>query len=467
MVTRESTFRPLTHVAQDGRAIAALAVPLILTHLAHVAVTTTDIVMLGFLGAREVATGGLAIAIFNQFRTMGTGLVTGTSNLVAAANSRGDEEQIRKLVRASLTLSTLAAVAFAILLLLIEQPLLWLGQDPEIAAQTAQWLAITAPAMLPCLWFQSLRHFTVGMKKPGPLLAITLISVALTAALNYALIFGRFGLPRLGLLGVACSTSIVMLLTCAMFLAVVVRQPSLTRLLSLTVWRIDKEALRSTWNMGVPIAATYGLEAGFFSVITLMVGALGSDALAAQTIVNQAVYIVFMISAGISHASSINISDAYARADYARSRRFGHVGTLMGIACMAIIAVIYWAAPKQVISLFLDPGAELNESAFMLAVNLLAIAAVLQFFDCAQNVGAGILRGIGDVRSPLRFSIVGYWFVGLPCAYAAGILFDTGIYGIWLGLMVGLATTAVLQWRVFERRLLGLLRKTEVANACG
>jgi MATE family multidrug resistance protein len=152
----------------DAVHIGALAGPLVLTQLAQVALTTTDIMMMGMLGAREVAAGGLALTLFNQLRTMGTGLVTGTGNLIAFANGQNDPVQIRRLVRASFALTTLAALVFALLMLVIENPLVWLGQEESIARQTALYLAAATPGMLPCLWFQALRQYTVGLRKPGP-----------------------------------------------------------------------------------------------------------------------------------------------------------------------------------------------------------------------------------------------------------------------------------------------------------
>jgi multidrug resistance protein, MATE family len=437
----------------DAAHIGVLAAPLILTQLAQVALTTTDIVMMGMLGAREVAAGGLALTLFNQLRTMGTGLVTGTGNLVAFANGQNDPAQIRRLVRASFALTTLAALAFALLLLVIEQPLVWLGQDPSIARQAALYLAAAAPGMLPCLWFQALRQYTVGLRKPGPLLAITIVSITLNAALDYALMFGRFGLPKLGLVGIALATSSVYLLSFLMFLGVVLGRRELAAHLSLAVWRTDLAALSRTWKMGLPIAATYGSEAAFFTVVTLVIGSLGAGALAAQTIVNQVIYIVFMVSVGLSHASSISISHACAQHDYRGARRLGYTGLGLGVGVMLLVALPYLAIPSEVIRPFLDARTAANADVLRLAAGLLTIAALLQIFDCSQNIGVGILRGLGDVRSSFRISLVGYWLIGLPIAYLAGIVLGYGIYGIWVGLAAGLAATASLLLRTFETRL--------------
>lgn len=450
---------------RDIRHIGALAAPLILTQLAQVALTTTDIAMMGMLGPTEIAAGGIALAIFNQLRTMGTGLVTGTGNLVSFASGGGDHARIMRLVRASFALSTLAALVFALAMPFVATPLAWLGQQPQIARQAALYLAAAAPGMLPCLWFQSLRQYTVGLRKPGPLLAITLVSIVVNAVLDYALMFGRFGLPALGLTGIACATSCVYLLSFAALLAVVKRRPELAEHLSLAAWRADAQALAQTWKMGLPIAATYGSEAAFFTVLTLVIGTLGTDALAAQTIVNQVIYIVFMISVGLSQASSIGISRACAQRDYRGARRLGYTGLALGVAAMTCAALPYLAAPAQVLAPFLGHGAASNADVLHLATGLLTIAALLQIFDCSQNIGVGILRGLGDVKSSFRISIIGYWMVGLPIAWSAGLRLGYGIYGVWIGLAAGLAVTAAMLLRMFEWRLSALTRHASGGNS--
>jgi MATE family multidrug resistance protein len=296
------------------------------------------------------------------------------------------------------------------------------------------------------------------------LLTITIVSIVVNAALDYALMFGRFGFPALGLTGIACATSGVYLLSFIAMLAVVRRRPELAEHLSLAAWRADAQALARTLKMGLPIAATYGSEAAFFTVLTLVIGTLGTDALAAQTIVNQVIYIVFMISVGLSHASSISISHACAQHDYRGARRLGYTGLMLGVGAMLIVALPYLAAPAHVLAPFLDHGSASNTSVVRLATGLLAIAALLQIFDCSQNIGVGILRGLGDVKSSFRISIVGYWMIGLPVAWSAGLMLGYGIYGIWVGLAIGLAATATMLLRQFERRLGALTRRAGGRN---
>nr|WP_174505337.1 MATE family efflux transporter [Acinetobacter sp. Marseille-Q1620] len=445
---------------KDIYPIIWLALPLILTNFAYVALTTIDILVLGSLGVKEIAAGGLAIALFNQLRTTGTGLVTGVSNLVAEANIRQDRQEIQSLLVSGLFWATLSSLVFCIIIFLLKKPLLWLGQDAEIVSLTVHFLIVMAPGMFPCLWFQTLRHFTVGLKYPGPLLAITIISIFLTLFFNFAFVFGKFGFPALGFLGVALTTSIVFFLSFLMFLIVVLKNRVLSEYFIFEKIKFDVNAIRSVWKLGLPIAGTYASEAGFFSVLTLLIGTLGINALAAQTVINQIIYIVFMISAGISHASSILISEAYSVKDYVRAKRLGYTGLSIGCICMFFIAIPYLLIPEQIIQIFSSSDKSSDTGFFTIMVTGLAIASLLQVFDSMQNIGNGILRGIGDTVSPFKLSIIGYWLVGLPAAYILGKVLPFNIYGVWYGLMIGLAFTSLLLIYAFNKRLKSLSVQT-------
>lgn len=466
MVDPSQATQPLQHGwSADMRAMLVLALPLILTNFAHVALTTIDVIVLGTLGAQELAAGGLAIVLFNQLRTMGTGLVTSVSNLVAEAHARGHQERIRALLVAGFFWASLSGLVFMTLLLLLERPLIWIGQEHAVASMAFQYLLLASPGLLPCLWFQALRHFTTGLKCPGPLLAITLISIALTASLNYIVVYGHFGSPAFGFTGVALTTTLVFFLSFLMFLGVVIKNRTLAPYFIVSQLRWSKEAARDVWKLGLPIAGTYASEAGFFSVLTLLIGTLGIEALAAQTVLNQIIYIVFMVSAGISHAASIYISEACGLADYGRARRLGFIGLALGVAAMLIVAVPYALIPEQIVALFISSNHSDNAAAVALAASGLLIAIVMQIFDASQNIGNGILRGTGDTAGPFRISLLGYWMIGLPCAYLLGVIAAYGVYGIWIGQTIGLAATAILLLVSFRQRIARLYQQAASASA--
>lgn len=462
------TLMPTT-LLRDSRALATLAVPLVLTQLAQVALTTTDTVMMGLLGTRELAAGGLAIVIFNQLRTMGVGLVTSVGNQIAAAAARAENatevaqgkarEDVRGIVRASLAVATLAGVAGAVLMILIGRCLGLLGQDAAVVDSARTMLFALAPGLLPCLWFQAIRQFTVGMRRPQALLQITVASIAVNAGLNWVLIHGTWGLPKLGLTGIGVATSTVYLLS---FLALYVsarRDAELAPLLSLNIAKADPATVGRLVGLGVPIAATYGSEAGFFSLTALMAGSFGPAALAAHTAVNQLVYIVFQVAVGLSHAASINVSRELALGRVDDARRIKNTALACAAAVMTVVGVVYVTLPGLVLAPFLDSG---SDRALDIATHLLMVTAFLQFFDCAQNIGVGLLRGLDDTKSGFRITLIGYWAVGLPAAWLGAYPLGLDTVGIWLGLLTGLATTAVLLLRRYSA---SLTARTAVAPA--
>ncbi|GAA1930198.1 MATE family efflux transporter [Streptantibioticus ferralitis] len=470
-----------TALLRDSRALAVLAVPLILTQLAQVALTTTDTVMMGLLSTTDLAAGGLAVVIFNQLRTMGVGLVTSVGNQIAAASAHAQstenepdrdgakryaaEEQVRGIVRASLALATLAGVVGSILMLLIGQCLTWLGQEADVVNRAQTMLLALAPGLIPCLWFQAIRQFTVGMRSPQALLQITIASVAVNAGLNWALIHGTWGLPELGLPGIGVATTLVYLLSFLALYLSAKKDPVLAPMLSLNITKADRAVVRRLIGLGVPIAATYGSEAGFFSVTALMVGSFGGAALAAHTAVNQLVYIVFQIAVGLSHAASINVSRELALGRIEVAQRIKNTALACAATVMATVAVLYLTLPHLVLRPFLDPNAAADEKAVHIAAQLLFVIAVLQFFDCAQNIGVGLLRGLDDTRSGFRITLIGYWLVGLPTACLLGYAVRLHTLGIWLGLLTGLATTAVLLLRRYAAGLSTLTSKKEAPVA--
>lgn len=463
-------MRQLATLARDSRALAALAVPLALTQLAQVALTTTDTIMMGMLGTEALAAGGLALVVFNQLRTMGVGLVTSVGNQVAAAAARAEkaqhaegaaaaasvaeaDDEVRGLVRAAMAVATLAGIAGAILMILIGQLTTFLGQEAAVAGRAQDMIAALAPGLVPCLWFQAIRQFTVGMRRPQALLRITLASVAVNATLNWVFIHGTFGMPRLGLTGIGVATSGVYLLSFLALHASARHDTRLVPLMRLDFWHADVPTVRRLLALGIPIAATYGSEAGFFSVTALLAGGFGAAALAAHTAVNQLIYIVFQVAVGLSHAASINVSRELALGDHQAARRIKNTALACGAVVTTAVGTLYLTAPHLVLRAYFDPRAGADQQGLRIATGLLVIVAVLQFFDCAQNIGLGLLRGLDDTRSGFRITLVGYWAVGLPASWLLAYPLGGETRGLWLGLLLGLATTATLLLRRYDRAL--------------
>ncbi len=404
----------------DGRALTALATPIALTQLAQVAVSTTNIALMGTLGVQQVAAGGLALVLFNQIRTMCVGLITGTGNQVATVVSRGEKrgrathDEVREVVRSSFLIATLAGILGGALLIGLGWSLQWLGQDAAVLNEARPMMVALAPGLLPCLWFQVLRQYTVGMQRPQALLLVTIGSVALNLVLALAFIHGWLGLPHLGLTGIGVATSLVFLITFGVFWAMVRRDAKLGATLPLRMWPVHMRTVREELKLGTPIALTYGSEAGMFSVLALVMGSLGAAALAAHNVVYQIVYIVFQVAIGLSHGASILVSRDVARDEYGHARSVAWLALRYALAVTVVTGAAYAIAPDRVLRPFLDVT---DPATVALAHTLLLIAIVLQFFDAAQNIGVGLLRGLKDTKAGFRLSLIGFgvWDCPLPC----------------------------------------------------
>ncbi|MFI6867975.1 MATE family efflux transporter [Nocardia sp. NPDC050406] len=460
----------------DYRAIVALAAPIAGLQLAQVALTTVDLAMMGLLGIAAVAAGGLALLLYNQLRTMCVGMVTGVGNMIAAAAGRGEKRtgtdeldedagaEIRGYVRAALAVATVTAMVGAALLVGLGFALAWLGQDPDVLELARPIIWTLAPGLIPMLWLNVLRQFSVGLRRAGSLLRVTLVSIGVNAVLNALFIFGWLGLPKLGLAGIGLSTTLVQLWTFGTYLWTVRRDPVLGPLLSLRIWRADPEIVKRIVRLGTPISLTYGAEAAITSIATVFMGTFGAVPLAASNIVNNLAYIVYQVNIGLSQGSSILVSRTIGQG---RADRVGGIArrtVTLGFAFMTVIGLLYVLFPDAVLAPFL--GASRDDTEVVAAASVLLWFAIAhQYCKGAQNLCIGLLRGIGNSAAGLSNTLIGYFALGVPAMVLFG--YGLGWYGpgVWLGLCLGFGATAALVWRTFLRRLRTLGERTPEALA--
>nr|CEL13170.1 Multidrug and toxin extrusion (MATE) family efflux pump YdhE/NorM, homolog [Kibdelosporangium sp. MJ126-NF4]CTQ98858.1 Multidrug and toxin extrusion (MATE) family efflux pump YdhE/NorM, homolog [Kibdelosporangium sp. MJ126-NF4] len=453
----------MTTPAGGYPALVALAAPIAGIQLAQVALTSVDLAMLGLLGVSAVAAGGLALLLYNQVRTMCVGMVTGVGNLVATAAGAGERrtgtdtlddqarDEIRSLLRSALLVATLAAAAGAAVLCGLALALPLLGQGPEIAALARGMMFALAGGLFPMVWLNVLRQFAVGMRRPGSLLAVTLVSIAVNAGCNAAFIYGWAGLPRLGVAGVGLSTTVVQFFTLAAFATTIRRDPQLRTMVSLSAWRADPAVVRRIARHGTPICFTYGSEAAMTSIATLLMGVFGPAMLAASNVANQLAYIVYQCNIGLSQGSSILVSRAVGQSEPQHARTIARRALTLSWTFMAVVSLGYVLAPLGMLWPFLHD--ETDTAVLGTASILLLFAVAQQYSKGTQNILVGLLRGLGDTVSGLRCTLIGYWAVGVPVMAVCAYTFGWGGWGVWTGLCVGFAATAVLLAHRFRSAL--------------
>ena len=445
----------------EARATLALASPLILTNVAQAVIHATDVVLLGWAGPRTLAAGTLGINIYFAFLIFGMGLVTAASPMLARelGARRHSVRDVRRTVRQAMWAAAAISVPVWAILWNTRFLLVALGQDPGLAADAQLLVRALMWGMFPYLSYLVLRSFISALERPLWSLWVGLACVVFNAFLNYGLIFGRFGLPELGLLGAGIGSACANLL---MFVGLVLvvsldRRFRRYRLFG-RFWRADPERFREVWRLGLPIAITLGLEITIFNAAVFLMGLLGTESLAAHAIAIQIASLSFMVPVGLGQAVTVRVGLAYGRRDAAGVAVAGWTSLGLAVAFMGLMALVMVAAPGLLVSAFLDAGDPANATVVRLATSFLVIAALFQVFDGAQAVGAGMLRGLHDTRVPMVYAAIGYWVVGLLTGVGLGFGLGWEGIGIWTGLAAGLGVVAVLmivRWTRRER--LGLL----------
>jgi MATE family multidrug resistance protein len=289
-------------------------------------------------------------------------------------------------------------------------------------------------------------------------LVISLAGIGLNALLGWAMIFGHLGIPAMSLFGGGVASSIVWTLLVLALAAVIMSDRQFRRFhLFGRWWRPDWPRYRRLWLLGLPIGLAMGFEGGVFSAAAYLMGLISADAVAAHAVALQIAALSFMVPWGMAQAATVRVGLALGRGDRLRIARAGSSAWGMGTGFMALMAVLIWAIPRPLITLFLDDSAS-NAHVIGLAVSFLGVAAIFQIVDGAQVVGAGILRGLHDTRVPMMFTFIGYWLVGIGVGIWLAFSAGWGGVGIWTGLALGLAIVAVLMLaRWIRRDALGLI----------
>ncbi|WP_248804035.1 NorM family multidrug efflux MATE transporter [Pseudomonas sp. MWU13-2100] len=439
-------------------AILRLSGPLIASQLAHMLMVLTDTLMMARLSPEALAGGGLGAASYSFVSIFCIGVIAAVGTLVSIRQGAGDIEGATRLTQAGLWLAWAMALVAGLLLWNLKPVLLMFGQTPSNVHAATQFLTVLPFALPGYLSFMALRGFTSALGRATPVMVISLCGTVANFALNYVLINGLFGLPKLGLAGIGLVTALVA--SCmALGLAWHIKQHPAYRNYPLLrgLSRPNWQYLRELWRLGLPIGGTYAVEVGLFAFAALCMGTMGSTQLAAHQIALQIVSAAFMIPAGISYAITMRIGLHYGAGQLLEARLAGRVGIAFGAAAMLAFAALFWLAPNQLVGLFLDRHDPAFQPVVELAVRLLAVAAWFELFDGTQTIAMGAIRGLKDAKTTFLVGLACYWLIGAPAAWLLAFDFNGGPTGVWWGLALGLACAAVSLTLAFEWRMKRML----------
>lgn len=434
----------------EGRELLRLAVPLAATQLAQMTILATDTVMLGHYSKEALAAGALGNTVYFLVWLLGSGMPFAVSPVIAHVQGRHssrakpcDQREVRIAVRMGLWSVALVSLPLLAVLLFTRPILLALGQEPALAADAARFITGILWGLPFALAFQVLRSFSTALSRATPPLVVMAVAILWNAAFDYALIFGHFGFPELGLFGAGIASASSNIFSFVAMLAVCLGLPALKRYRILhrfahPQWKSFAELFR----LGLPIGITMVFEVALFNGAALVMGTFGLAALAAHQIAITIPSLTFMIPLGIGLAATVRVGLAAGAGDRLAARRAGFTAIGMAAVFMCAMALVLLLWPREIASLWL-PDNESNADVLLLAVSFLHVAAAFQLVDGIQVAASMSLRGIKDTQGPMWLAGASYWLAGAPVGLILAYWFKMQGFGVWLGLAFGLLVAAV------------------------
>ncbi len=438
------------------RAILTLGLPLIASHLAQTSIWLTDSLMLGWYDVEALAAQVLGSMYWFILFIFGSGFAHAVMPMVAEAEAAGETAQVRRVTRMAIWLTLGYSVLTLPLMLGAETVLGWLGQEPALAAGAGAYLAVAGWSIFPALLVMVLKSYLAALERTQVVLLATLAAVVMNILANWALIFGNWGAPEMGIVGAAWA-SVASQIVSAMVVIVYVIRVTPQHQIFVRFWRPDPDALARVFRLGWPIGVTSVAEVGLFSAASVMMGWLGTIPLAAHGIALQLSSMTFMLHVGLANVATVRSGRALGSGDLAGLKRGAQVVVAISMVFAVLTMVAFVVVPGPMVGAFLSADDPDRAAVIVIGVVLMAAAALFQMADAAQVMALGLLRGVQDTRVPAIIATVAYWAVGAPLAYVLGFPLGLGGVGVWLGLAAGLAVAGGFMmlrfWRIALPRL--------------
>ncbi|WP_397362175.1 MATE family efflux transporter [Olleya sp. R77988] len=426
-----------------------LAAPVMLGMLGHTFVSFVDNIMVGQLGTAELAAVSLGNSFMFIAMSIGIGFSTAITPLVAEADSAKNFKKGKSVFKHGLFLCTVLGVLL-FLALFFAKPLLYLMKQPvEVVELAIPYLDLVAFSLIPLIIFQGIKQFSDGLSLTKYPMYATILANVINIGLNYLLIFGKFGFPELGIVGAAYGTLVSrIIMVIYLWWLLKGRERSKAYVTNIKFFVLDKLMLKKIIGLGTPSAMQMFFEVAIFTAAIWLSGLLGKNPQAANQIALNLSSMTFMIAMGLSVASMIRVGNQKGLHQYFELRRIAVSLFLMGLIFAVIFASLFLIFNQFLPRIYVDFDDVVNFKDNMevvtIASQLLISAAIFQISDSLQVIVLGALRGLQDVKIPTLLTFISYWIIGFPVSWFLGKEEAYGSFGIWLGLLAGLTTAAIL-----------------------
>lgn len=444
--------------------LSRLSWPVILSYVGVMLMGIVDSLVVGRYSSLELAGVAAGNSIFWTIVMIGLGFQNAMDPIISQANGAGDSDRSLRCLGTALQASFGFSFLVIPFILLVAYNLEATGATADVSASARPYLMTLSLSLLPLMLANALQRYWQCLELVLPFTIFIFIANGLNLVLNLAFVTGRWGFPALGALGVAIATTVSRFLILALALWLTQREWK-KRKIVLAPWAtfrrllatFDRSMHREFLRLGLPSAGHMTLEVTAFSLTTLLMARLGAATLATHHIVLSIASFTFMFPLGVSAATATRVGFHIGRKDPSRAFPTGWLGIIAGVSIMSLSALLFFVLPKSLLSLFTQ-----DEKVIELGVSIMFLCALFQIFDGLQVVSAGALRGLGDTRTPLISNLIAHWFVGLPLGLSLCFVAGKGLWGLWVGLSIGLSLTALINLFVWQRRGRAVARASDL-----
>ena len=432
-----------------------LAYPIILGMLGHMLIGIVDNIMVGKLGATELAAVSLGNSFIFIAMSLGIGFSTAITPLIAEADSEKDEKKIRSIFHHGLLLCTILGIALFAIIVLAKPIMLLMHQPIEVVEMTYPYIDWVAFSLIPVIIYQGYKQFADGLSKTKYSMYAIFMANVVHIFFNYVLIYGIWIFPKLGILGAALGTVISRIMMVVFMHYILKYDKNIKKYFKdFSFKEIKKSVLKKIVNLGTPSAMQMLFEVSLFTAAIWLSGSIGKTSQAANQIALTLATMTFMFAMGLSVTAMIRISNQKGLNDYIKLVVVAKSIFLLAIIIEIIFALFFIVFHNYLPPLFLNleniNQAIDNKEVIEIAAQLLLVAAVFQISDGIQVVVLGALRGLQDVKVPMYITFVAYWVIGFPISFYLGLYTELKATGIWIGLLAGLTVAAIFLYIRFN-----------------
>ena len=430
------------YLAEAGK-LLSIAGPLILASLVSMAISITDVVMMGWLSAEALAAGAAVSDYYSIFFYLTAGIIAAISPMISQARGARQIYKIRSITQQGFLLAMAITIPGAILVWNADVLLRWLGIEESIVTMGQPYAYMMALTYFAMMAVNVLHYFLSAHGKTRIILIATLTALPLNALGNYALIFGNFGLPALGLLGAGIATLITASYMFAALLLYVINHNQFRRYHLAARFLTHREYhVPEIIRVGLPIGLSNLGEMGVFLFSTVTMGVFGAEVLAAHTVALRMAGVLYAFPLGMAQAATVRAGYAVGARDTVSVSTIVIIALGFSFGAGVISFATVFLLDAQIVHWFF--GENVLPTITAQALTFLWLLAVIQPFDGIACVGAGILRGFKDTQIPMLFSMVAFWGIGFLGGWSLAFLLGFGGLGIWIGLAAAAITYSTL-----------------------